>query len=973
MSGTLLTGSGGPPIKKLREMSSGNHLGRGALKTAGKKLQQPTLFDFQKKKTSEFLTSDFNPTAEEVVSGEFPGYITHSVPANGDCLFSSIAHQLSLDTGREPASSSKIRQDIVTYIETHKSLYDDVATAGFEVRTAFDKIQLVSFDEYITYMRQERSWGDGMIISAASQLYNRCISVACPTGVIIKSDNINIEADQRHPHMYLGLMVFGDRSKVGLLNNTVTKVNLDHYVSLIPTALTSDSAVCAKYLTAIDTQIPDSRSLNSPSTAGNIIPRSQLGNVLEAHTDSAPNDIADDNSTDLFPNVCSTSQFRKWKETRPWISAKRLNNSTTIGITCTTCSAVGSLSHCMSTKERISISEEWMKGITARNSKKLHDKMTDHEKTHAHEFCVQEVKLRSKKHIEESTKKAQSVWHERNAQKIEVTARIFRTAYTIAWKHLAFNVHRNIVELQGQNGLDMGSMLFSHHACCNIIKFIASDMSKKLVQFLLMNDVPFSLMMDESTTMSNKTALIIYIRMLNTAGIATNCFLDLCELTEGQSGQSIANALLKSLCQMGIDDGILSARLLGFCTDGASNLHGHVKGALQVIAETLKRDDLFMFHCMNHKLELAVHDAVSSTNKVSHLRMFMDTLYAYYSRSPDHCRMVESVSETLDTDMRKIGKVFDVRWLSSSYRSVDAVYSSYPALIGQLTSASVSPKALSKDKTKANGMIKRMQSFSFVAEIALMRDVLEVLQGLSLYLQKRSASVIDAKDRFDTDLRSLAALKIVDGLTLKAVKKQINESGTFAGISVTRTESDEDSFTQMRLQFIQALIDNLKSRFPEQNLLEAGACLSPTSWPKDAEQQALFGDQEVINLAKLCHVESRSALDDFRQYKNNTQRVGQALKALLQRISLLPISSADCERGFSCMNMSGTAVRNRLAMDSMCALIFIKTNGPHPTEFNCLPYVEHWLKENHHAASDAPTGKQRTENETVSSIASLFS
>ena len=66
----------------------------------------------------------------------------------------------------------------------------------------------------------------------------------------------------------------------------------------------------------------------------------------------------------------------------------------------------------------------------------------------------------------------------------------------------------------------------------------------------------------------------------------------------------------------------------------------------------------------------------------------------------------------------------------------------------------------------------------------------------------------------DTDLH--AALKTVDEITLTAVKKQLCESGMFEGISITRTDHDEDSFTQMRLQFIQALVDNFKSEFPEQ-------------------------------------------------------------------------------------------------------------------------------------------------------------
>jgi len=46
-------------------------------------------------------------------------------------------------------------------------------------------------------------------------------------------------------------------------------------------------------------------------------------------------------------------------------------------------------------------------------------------------------------------------------------------------------------------------------------------------------------------------------------------------------------------------------------------------------------------------------------------------------------------------------------------------------------------------------MGNRMKSWMFVAEIALMQDVLQVLQGLSLFLQKQTTSIIKAK----TDLK----------------------------------------------------------------------------------------------------------------------------------------------------------------------------------------------------------------------------
>ena len=66
------------------------------------------------------------------------------------------------------------------------------------------------------------------------------------------------------------------------------------------------------------------------------------------------------------------------------------------------------------------------------------------------------------------------------------------------------------------------------------------------------------------------------------------------------------------------------------------------------------------------------------------------------------------------------------------------------------------------------------------------------------------------------------------------------------------------------------------------------ACLSPSSWPDDENQRALFGDQQVVNLAKLCHV---NVIEEFREYKNNIRRIAKTLQALFHRICLSPILS----------------------------------------------------------------------------------
>jgi hypothetical protein len=60
----------------------------------------------------------------------FLGYNVVSVPSDGDCLFSAIAHQLSIGTGKEPSSAEEIRKQLVDYTRGHPSMTNSIALAG---------------------------------------------------------------------------------------------------------------------------------------------------------------------------------------------------------------------------------------------------------------------------------------------------------------------------------------------------------------------------------------------------------------------------------------------------------------------------------------------------------------------------------------------------------------------------------------------------------------------------------------------------------------------------------------------------------------------------------------------------------------------------------------------------------------------------------------------------------------------------
>lgn len=138
--------------------------------------------------------------------------------------------------------------------------------------------------------------------------------------------------------------------------------------------------------------------------------------------------------------------------------------------------------------------------------------------------------------------------------------------------------------------------------------------------------------------------------------------------------------------------------------------------------------------------------------------------------------------------------------------------------------------------------------------------------------------------------------------------------------------------------------------------------LQQSHWPEDPLKRALYGEAEVASLCKAFNIDSNLSAKivlDFAIYKRN-KVVGKNLMMLLNLLSVLPISSADCERGFSQMNLYHTSERNRLLTETVSDLLMIGVNGPPTTHWNPTSYVISWLKSGRHGALDKATGVEKT-------------
>ena len=167
-----------------------------------------------------------------------------------------------------------------------------------------------------------------------------------------------------------------------------------------------------------------------------------------------------------------------------------------------------------------------------KRAEKMSEKILHHSRSKSHVIAAKVLEEQSQNKIISSLQQQELRIRRLMEEKHQQTIRTFRSAYLVAKEDLSFKKHPKLFELQELNRVDMGTMLFSDHACQNIIQFLAKEMKQELITYLVGPDChKFSIIVDESTTISNRTVLISYVRVV-IRGFVQNVFWELCELKE---------------------------------------------------------------------------------------------------------------------------------------------------------------------------------------------------------------------------------------------------------------------------------------------------------------------------------------------------------------------------------------------------------------------------------------------------------
>jgi len=306
---------------------------------------------------------------------------------------------------------------------------------------------------------------------------------------------------------------------------------------------------------------------------------------------------------------------------------------------------------------------------------------------------------------------------------------------------------------------------------------------------------------------------------------------------------------------------------------------------------------IFSWHCLNHRLELAVNDSIKDIGATNHFKSFIDGLYVLYNASPKNQKELKDNCNDLDVLFLKVGRVLDVRWVASSWKAVNVVWRMFPALCKHFSEASEDTQRDSKARRKYHGLKSRLVSPEFLTDLALMCDCLQELTILSKQLQDRSTTLINSQKHINRTIRVLDSFKNVPGEHMSEVLK-IEDTMKFKNIQL---------FTNTKIirinqsQFLTSLINNLKSRLLENEqddmIIQDMQIMDITNWPENIDIR--FGETEVKRLCKRFMLNQENAINGIRQLIHDPKVLPKDIMPEFDNFyKTFPVSTAECERGF---------------------------------------------------------------------------
>ena len=125
---------------------------------------------------------------------------------------------------------------------------------------------------------------------------------------------------------------------------------------------------------------------------------------------------------------------------------------------------------------------------------------------------------------------------------------------------------------------------------------------------------------------------------------------------------------------------------------------GHKGG----VAALLKADvpHLVEIHCVAHRLQLSVLDAIRDHSHISEFESGLKKLLSFYNKSPKRLGELREVASLLEEIVSKFGSLHQVRWMASKQRALNVTINNCKSVVSHLQDTFVRVKKMYQQQLK---------------------------------------------------------------------------------------------------------------------------------------------------------------------------------------------------------------------------------------------------------------------------------
>ncbi|XP_013402713.1 zinc finger protein 862 [Lingula anatina] len=535
----------------------------------------------------------------------------------------------------------------------------------------------------------------------------------------------------------------------------------------------------------------------------------------------------------------------------------------------------------------------------------------------------------------------------------------FITAFKVAICNQPYTSFSGELELLERVGAskNLTTRFSSDKSCAEFIKYIAKDIRDNLATNIRKGFF-FSILCDGCTDSASLEEEIVYVRYLTDENQPRTVFLCISSV-EKPDAEHIFDHLCDSIKNyVGVDD---LKGLIAFVADGASVNFGVRNGVYRRFCELMP--ETVGIHCLAHRFELAIRDGGKKSSVVQEFSDLCQLIYKLYKSSSVQKEALKTTCSTHNIAFNSPENVMGTRWISHRSRAVTVLKKLWKPLVVHTTQI---VEGIGSKRAEILGKAKKINNtltnLKIVIALPVVQEILEILQSISLALQESSYIMSCAQSRIKATLRLLKRFNIEEKVEESAKTIDLEEF-EFKGETVRlgrgeNIEKCKGAIVNDLTQFLKDSISTIEERFgdvlrDQDSVCENVQVFNVSKWPsKNSVKFEEYGDEKIEKLSEhfrrtldnagfktsMCQVEwpqfKKSVLELHEKGQDTVSFLTRMLTvhkdiypnicALLAIVMVLPVSTADAERGFSLMKRIKTDWRASLTPSSLSNLMTVK-------------------------------------------------